>query len=153
MDEDIELTPDVEEISDVEQAMEVVDTTLDRFLDAASVDMVYGEPIQYGDKLIIPSAELVAALGFGVGAGSFIRRKDQQGEEEKPEDESEKPGNVGGGGGGGRVFSRPVAVIVASPDGVVVKPVVDTTKIALTALTAAGFMFGVLARMRRALRD
>ncbi len=148
MDEDIDLTPNVEEISDEEQAMEVVDATLDRFLDAASVDMVYGEPIQYGDTLIIPSAELVAGLGFGVGAGSFTRPEEQQGEE-TDEKESNGSGHGGGGGGGGRVFSRPVAVIIATSQGVVIKPVVDTTKIALAAITAAGFMFSVFARMRR----
>ena len=152
MDEDTELTPNMEEISDVEQAVEVVDTTLDRFLDAASVDMVYGEPIEYGNTLIIPSAELVAGLGFGVGAGSFTQPKKEQKEKEEDEpkeDQSGGSGGGGGGGGGGRIFSRPVAVIIASPEGVVIKPVVDTTKIALAALTAAGFMFSVLSRMRR----
>lgn len=151
MDEDTDLTPNMEEISDVEQAVGVVDTTLDRFLDAASVDMVYGEPIEYGNTLIIPSAELVAGLGFGVGAGSFMQPKKEQKEkeEEAKEDELGGSGGGGGGGGGGRIFTRPVAVIVASPEGVVIKPVVDTTKIALAALTAAGFMFSVLSRMRR----
>jgi hypothetical protein len=47
------------------------------------------------------------------------------------------------------VFSRPVAVIIASPEGVRVEPVVDVTKIALAALTAAGFMVGMLLRMNR----
>jgi uncharacterized spore protein YtfJ len=152
MDEDTELTPNLEEISDIEQAVEIVDTTLDKFLDAASVDMVYGEPIEYGNTLIIPSAELVAVLGFGVGAGTFSRpekEKKEKNEEKVKEDETGGAGNAGGGGGGGRIFSRPVAVIVASPEGVVVKPVVDTTKISLAALTAAGFVFGVLSRMRR----
>ncbi len=154
MDEDIDLTPDVEEISEVEQALGEFDTTIERFLDAASVDMVFGEPIEYGNTLIIPSAELVAGLGFGVGAGSFERPQGKpEGEKGEKEEgkEKEQPGfgNGGGGGGGGRIFSRPVAVIVASPEGVVVKPVVDTTKIALAALTAAGFMLSLIARMRR----
>ncbi len=149
MDEDTELTPNFEEISDIEQAVEVVDTTLDKFLDAASVDMVYGEPIEYGNTLIIPAAELVAGLGFGVGAGSSTQPKKEQKEEGAKEDKTGGSGGGGGGGGGGRIFSRPVAVIVASPEGVVIKPVVDTTKIALAAITAAGFMFGVLSRMRR----
>jgi uncharacterized spore protein YtfJ len=58
-------------------------------------------------------------------------------------------GGGGGGGGGGRVFSRPVAVVVASPEGVRVEPVLDVTKIALAALTAGGFMLATLARMSR----
>lgn len=149
--DDIELTPSFEEGADVEQAMDVVDATLDRFLDAASVDMVFGEPIEYGNSLIIPSAELLAGLGFGVGTGSFSRPNEdlKAGEEQREDTKTSGSGSGGGGGGGGRILSRPVAVIVASPDGVVVKPVIDTTKIALAAITAAGFMFGVFVRMRR----
>jgi uncharacterized spore protein YtfJ len=150
--EDIELVPNVDEAADVEQAMDVVDATLDRFLDAASVDMVFGEPIEYGNSLIIPSAELVVGLGFGVGSGSFSRPEEElkAGEEQREDTKTVQSG--GGGGGGGRILSRPVAVIVASPDGVVVKPVIDTTKIALAALTAAGFMFGMFVRMCRGQR-
>jgi hypothetical protein len=40
-----------------------------------------------------------------------------------------------------------VAVVIASPEGVRVEPVVDPTKIALAALTAAGFMLGMFFRM------
>jgi uncharacterized spore protein YtfJ len=61
-----------------------------------------------------------------------------------------------GGGGGGRSFARPVAVIIASPDGVRVEPVVDVTKIALAAFTAGAFMVGMFLRMfspRKALKD
>jgi hypothetical protein len=46
-----------------------------------------------------------------------------------------------------------VAVIVASPEGVRVQEVVDPTKIALAALTAAGFMIGMMARMMRPRRS
>jgi uncharacterized spore protein YtfJ len=78
----------------------------------------------------------------------FARPKAE--EEEADDDENAGGfGNGGGGGGGGRIFSRPVAVIVASPQGVEVKPVLDTTKIALAAVTAFGFMFSMMARMRR----
>jgi hypothetical protein len=42
-----------------------------------------------------------------------------------------------------------VAVIVASPSGVQVQPVIDVTKVALAALTAAGFMVGMMLRMLR----
>jgi hypothetical protein len=40
-----------------------------------------------------------------------------------------------------------VAVVVASPEGVRVEPVVDITKIALAGLTALGFMVGMMFRM------
>jgi uncharacterized spore protein YtfJ len=60
----------------------------------------------------------------------------------------DKGGKWSGGGGGGNIFSRPVAVIVAGPEGVRVTPVFDTTKIILAGLTALGFMFSTLLRMR-----
>lgn len=113
----------------------VVEDTLDKFIATADVEVVYGEPIQHGETVIVPTAEVLAGLGFGLGYGSG-----------SSEDEG-STGRGGGGGGGGRVLSRPVAVVVASPEGVRVEPVVDVTKIGLAALTAAGFMFGMLMRM------
>jgi uncharacterized spore protein YtfJ len=115
----------------------VLQDTLDKFISTADVQVVYGEPIQHGDTLILPTAEIVAGLGFGIGYGSGRSNAE----------EGESTGNGGGGGGGGRVLSRPVAVVVASPEGVRVEPVVDITKIGLAAITAAGFMFGMILRM------
>ena len=45
------------------------------------------------------------------------------------------------------MLSRPVAVVVASPEGVRVEPVIDLTKLALAGLTAVGFMVGMMFRM------
>ena len=42
---------------------------------------------------------------------------------------------------------------LADEDGVRVEPVFDRTKVALAALTAFGFIFGMMARMRRATRN
>lgn len=110
--------------------------TLDTYLQAAGVEAVYGQPILHGETTIIPTAEIVSAFGVGVGYGSGGET-------------SGANGSGAGGGGGGRIFSRPVAVIVASEGGVEIKPVFDVTKIALAALTAGGFMLGMLARMSR----
>ena len=133
-----ESLPTSEEEIETSDAIEVVQETLDKFLDSANVYAVYGEPIIQGDTQIIPTAEILSGLGFGVGYG--------MGRSNEADDKSQ--GSGGGGGGGGRVLSRPVAVIVASPEGVRVEPVVDVTKVALAALTAFGFMFGMAARMR-----
>jgi uncharacterized spore protein YtfJ len=130
-------TPISTENQEGQEAIETIQGTMDKFLDSASVYAVYGEPIDHGDTAIIPTAEVLSVMGFGIGGGSGPR--DEQGEVQ---------GTGSGGGGGGRVLSRPVAVIVASPEGVRVEPVVDVTKIALAALTAAGFMLGMLLRMR-----
>jgi uncharacterized spore protein YtfJ len=118
-------------------ALDAVQETIEKFLDAATIDVVYGKPIKNGDTLIIPTAEVLSGLGFGIGYGSGTNTSENN------------QGGGGGGGGGGRVLSRPVAVVIASPDGVRVEPVFDTTKVGIAALTTAGFMIGMLLRMMR----
>jgi len=122
-----------------DNSFEMVQDTMEEFLAAADVRAVYGEPIQHGDTTIIPTAEVLSGLAFGFGSGGGTGT-DQN---------SDKPvqGSGSGGGGGGRVLSRPVAVVVASPEGVRVEPVIDITKIALAGLTALGFMVGMMFRM------
>jgi uncharacterized spore protein YtfJ len=105
---------------------------MESLISAADVSKVYGEPIRQGDTLILPAAEVLAIAGFGMGSGGGIGR-DRQGTPQR--------GGGGGGGGGGKTLARSVAVIVASPEGVRIRPVIDFTKIALAALTAAGFVF------------
>ncbi len=114
-----------------------IQTTMEEFLAAGHVSAAYGQPIERGNLTIIPTAEVLSIAGFGIGHG------------ESAGSAGEPAGNGGGGGGGGRVFSRPVAIIVASPEGVQIKPVVDITKIGLAALTAFGFMAATAMRMSR----
>jgi uncharacterized spore protein YtfJ len=108
-----------------------VSRVMERLLEAADVTKVYGEPIAHGEALLIPAAEVVVSAGFGMGSGGGVSFQ-EQGQKSR--------GSGGEGGGGGKTLARSVAVIVASPDGVVIRPVVDFTKIALAALTAAGFV-------------
>ncbi len=132
------MTDEMKENPPVEAGLEMFQDTMEEFLAAADVRVVYGEPIQHDDTMIIPTAEVLCGLGFGVGSGSGTST-----------DNPDKPaqGSGSGGGGGGRILSRPVAVVVASPEGVRVEPVVDVTKIALAGLTAFGFMVGMMFRM------
>ncbi len=142
MAEDKSLVPEGIEIENPGKAIDLVQETMDKFLDVADVSRVYGEPVKHEDATIIPAAEVVAVMGFGAGYGAGSPGGDG--------DQSEFPqGEGGGGGGGGKAFSRPVAVIIASPEGVRVEPVIDPTKVALTALTALGFMFATVAKMKR----
>jgi len=113
---------------------------LARLLGAADVRRAYGEPLVVGDRTILPAAEVLAVAGFGMGSGAGVRSAS----------EGERRGGGGGGGGGGRVLSRAVAVVEVSPDGIRVRPVFDATKIALAALTAAGFVLSAWGRMSRA---
>lgn len=120
-----------ETVSDVSDK---VQSTLDKFLETADVNKAYGEPVKEGDATIIPTAEVMTMMGFGLGGGSGV--------------ENERSSGTGsGGGGGGRTLSRPVAVVIATPEGVRVDPVIDITKIVLAGTTALGFMFTTMMRM------
>jgi uncharacterized spore protein YtfJ len=125
------------EISDPGQAIDMVQETLETFLETADVNKVYGQPVQHEETLIIPTAEVVAGVGFGAGFGAGGPSHEEGG------------GSGGGGGGGGKTFARPVAVVIADKNGVRIEPVMDPTKIALTALTAFGFIFGTIAKMKK----
>ena len=119
--------------------IETIQDVMVNFTASANVDAVYHDPIKHGDHLIIPAAEVFSVIGFGMGSGG---------------ETGAAGGDTGsGGGGGGSVFSRPVAVIVSSPQGVRVEPVIDRTKIALAALTTGIFILGSFARLINLRRD
>jgi uncharacterized spore protein YtfJ len=123
---------------DPNQSLNTIQTTLDKFLSAADVNAVYGPPVSHGENAIIPAAEVLSLVGFGLGSGGGSQGTT----------ENANTGSGGGGGGGGRVLARPVAAIVISPTGVRVEPIVDVTKISLAVFTTLGFMAALLTRMR-----
>jgi uncharacterized spore protein YtfJ len=141
--------------SETPASFQFAKTELDKLMAAANVEAVYGKPIHHAETIIIPASEVFAVMG--VGGGSWMMEGKPAGEangpdeevEQHDEDSEDKPrsGNGGGGGGGGYTFARPVALIIAGPDGVRVEPVFDRTKVALAAFTAFGFMFATMARM------
>jgi uncharacterized spore protein YtfJ len=135
----IVMTDEIEISQPAEAGLDVFQDTVEEFLAAADVRVVYGEPIQHDDTMIIPTAEVLCGMAFGIGSGSGTNA------DQNPDQPSQ--GSGGGGGGGGRILSRPVAVVVASPEGVRIEPVIDITKIALAGLTALGFMVGMMFRM------
>lgn len=79
---------------------EVLGKVVEGLMKATEAVQVIGEPVQAGDKLIIPA--VVARIGFGAGGGS--------GKSEGDEDEEPQEGEGGGGGGG--VALTPVFLIV-----------------------------------------
>jgi uncharacterized spore protein YtfJ len=93
-----------------------------------------GPVTKAGDRSVVPLVETLFAGGYGGGGGVA----------------GEGEGDIGGGGGGGGFGrSRTVAVVEVTPDGVRVKPVVDTTAIVLAALSSAVGLVAVLRRARR----
>jgi uncharacterized spore protein YtfJ len=125
-------------LPDTSPALNTVQTTLDKFLTAANVEAVYGPAVSQGENMVIPAAEVLSVVGFGVGMGGG-----------QGSNQAEGTGSGGGGGGGGRVLARPVAAIIMSPRGVRVEPIVDVTKIALAVFTTVGFMVTMFTQMRK----
>lgn len=64
----------------------------------ASVKNVFGEPIQVGEKTIIPVARI--AYGFGGGSGRSEKNKKQTGDSDAHADLKEPFAKAAGGGGG-----------------------------------------------------
>jgi len=117
-----------------DEAIKMMAESFDMLLSAADVQAVYGEALETDDTVVIPAAEVFSAMGVAAGSGYGGASEDDEG------------GSGSGGGGLGRTFSRPVAVVVVSKEGVRVEPVFDFTKIFLAALTTAAFMTGMVMR-------
>lgn len=97
---------------------------------------VFGAPKTVGDRTYITASTMQKMGGFGFGGGGGVG-------------DGATPGTGGGGGagGGGNSEGRPVAVIEIGPDGVLIKPVLDFTKIGLAGIAAA---LTILKLMKRA---
>jgi uncharacterized spore protein YtfJ len=137
---------------DLHQTMDDINATMKAFIDTANVDRVYGAPVEVGETIIIPAAENLVVMGFGA-VGGYGTTEFESDDETPNSGEGIGEGGGGGGGGGGRTLSRPVAVIIASPEGVRVEPVADRTKVIMAAITAAGFVVGMFFRMMRGPRS
>ncbi len=143
----------------VRQEAEARSQALQRVLAGADSSRVFGQPVSSGDYTVIPAAEIASGGGFGSGMGFGTSRWRKKGaadrssatvEEGADTGEARTPGveNAGGGGGGGGgAMGRPVAVIILGPEGVEVKPVLDVTKLAITALAAWGTVAALGVRM------
>jgi len=97
---------------------------MESFFGPASPAMVFSEPQSVGDELVITAAAWERAGGFGFGGGGGLNSDGT-------------PEGGGGGGGGGTSVGRPVAIIKIGPGGIQVEPVIDITKLAVTALLSA----------------
>ena len=133
-------------VATADRAHERAAVVLAELVSVASADKVYSEPVVDGDRTIITAAEIQTGMGFGYGLSTGTRLAWWgRGRRDRGEGEA-----GGGGGGGGQATARPVAVVTIDPDGVHVQPVLDRTKIVLTALTALGAISLSLLRLRRA---
>ena len=109
-----------------------VEQVMTELVHSASVNAVFGQPVEREGATIIPCSEIAIGLGLGSGTGPV----DEQGNS-----------TGGGSGAGGSSRGRPVAVIVVTRDGVRVEPILDLTKVALAGLTTGAFMLLWLGRL------
>jgi len=93
--------------------------SLSTLLGEASPATIFSEPVVIGNDLVITAVAWERGGGFGFGGGG----------------DNEQGHGFGSGGGGGAV-GRPVAVIRVGPNGIVVQPVIDFTKVGITVLLA-----------------
>lgn len=117
----------------LEEVSNRVADAIDRLFGEASTGAVFSTSEQVGDDVIIRAAAWERAGGFGFGGGGGTG----------PDGEA---GEGAGGGGGGAAQGRPVAVIRVGAHGVEVHPVIDYTKIGVTALFAAIGLWRALGR-------
>jgi uncharacterized spore protein YtfJ len=112
---------------DFTRAEDTVSKLSDKFAVNADAKSVYGDPVQAGNRTIIP----VAKVGYLVGATSGGRNGE----------------TVGGGSGGGGVGARPVGYIEITDAGSRYVEMSATKK--TIAVLALGFVAGYLFRGRR----
>ena len=110
---------------------------VERLSDAGRVGSVYGEPVERGDRTVIPVARV--AWGFGGGGGEGER------EDETEEGEEHEQGGSGYGMGGG-VTATPVGALELSDDDTRFVRYGDKKK--LLKFVLLGFVVGWLAGRR-----
>jgi uncharacterized spore protein YtfJ len=129
-----------ENITNQEKANEVIG----RLFETAKPEAAFGEPVTQGQYTVVTAAEVSVSMGLGYGGGGGGTER-QEGEEAQPPSQ----GFGVGGGGGGMATSRPIAAIEIGPEGVIVEPIIDVTKIVLAFFTALGAMAVMLTKINK----
>jgi uncharacterized spore protein YtfJ len=97
--------------------------TIEQARETAHWEAAFGEPQALEDRTIIPIAQV--GYGFGLGFGSSTALADE---------EDEPPSTGEGGGVGGGALTRPLGVVVVTPESVYFEEVRDEGRIALFGL-------------------
>jgi uncharacterized spore protein YtfJ len=136
------MLPNVEIIAENIANQESANKLLERLVETARPEAVFGSPVTQGEYTVVTAAEVSIGMGFGFGGGGSVSPMGEG---------SESVPNYGtGGGGGGGAAARPVAAIEIGPQGVIVEPIIDVTKIVLAFFTALGAMAVMMVRMMQA---
>jgi uncharacterized spore protein YtfJ len=113
---------------------------LDELQKSANVGAVFGQPVQVGEKTVIPIASV--RYGFGLGFGE--------------QEELTSEANVGGGGAAGAV-AKPLGLAEITPESTRVESVVDEQKVIWAGMVLAAWsifwfasaLIRILGRSRR----
>ena len=98
---------------------------MERLQADATVDAVFGQPVETGDKMVIPIARVSYGFGFGFGEGV-----NQEAEEK----------NLGtGGGGGGGVSASPLGLVEITPEQTRVEPIINEQTMGLAGIAFAAW--------------
>ena len=117
--------------------------------DAPTVQRVFGEPIEVGEKTFIPIACVGAAFGGGLGSGRVEEGSEVEGAELSDNTSVTETGPFGaqethegeGAGGGGMMVARPVSLVEISDDEATIHPIIDLTLIALGGIVVTAVAF------------
>ncbi len=100
---------------------------------AASVQNVYGEPVNVGGRTVITIARV--GYGFGAGGGEVARSEEAASER-------------GGSGGGAGVLARPVGALEITEAGTRFIPFIDPARLGVALMV--GFLIGLTVGRRSA---
>lgn len=79
---------------------------------SATVESVYGDPVEHGEKTVIPVARIAFGFGGGYGSSEEVAHEHEEADETETEREAEEGGGVGGG-----VMALPVGVVEITDEG------------------------------------
>lgn len=97
--------------------------------ESASWRAVFGEPQTQGDTTIIPVASITYGMGMGIGTSGA------ECEGDAPDGEP-----AGGAGGGAGALSKPVAIIIVTPEKTSVRPVIDRSMVLIASMCTAAWV-------------
>ena len=97
----------------------------DRLRAGASVENVYGDPVEFGGRMVIP----MARLRYGFGAGGSVGGGGKAGSAR------------GGSGGGAGLVIRPVGALEITETGTRFVPFIDPARLGMALLI--GFLVGL----------
>jgi uncharacterized spore protein YtfJ len=112
--------------------------TIEKARETAQWRAAFGEPTVIEDKTLIPVSQVRYGFGLGFGQGG-----------PPPEEGGEAAPGGEGSGVGGAASSKPLGVIVVSPDGVRFQEVEDESKIALAGIFVGGLFIYQVAKTLR----